>query len=136
MKYSIFSFLFLVTSLSALAGGPTLDGGLSIHIIPDRFPESGATRGFVVTTPIPKQPSKVFLTAKELVDYIVSLPKSDQLNIPRNGIWIYSDGADFYSPATIKEYDKLLSLCSDHHIGVWLGETTWRPALPNLQQKP
>lgn len=136
MKYPIFSFLCLVTSLSAFAGGPTLDGGLSIHIIPDRFSEPGKSRGFVVTTPIPKQPSKVFPTAKELVDYIVSLPKSDQLNIPRNGIWIYSDDADFYSPATIKEYNQVLSLCAEKHISVWLGETTWRPALPNLKQKP
>jgi hypothetical protein len=129
--------LSLLAPAVSIAGGPTLDGGLSVHMIPDRFSNvDGRTGGFVITAPIGQQPAKAFQTAKELFDYVRSQPKSDLLDIRRNGVWIYSDGRDDYSPATVKEYNKLLSLCADAKITIWLGETTWRPALPNLQQKP
>lgn len=131
----LLSFLCLFASaVVSVAGGPTLEGALSVRMMPDGF--VGTKVGFVITGPISKQQAKPFRTAKELFAYARSQPKSHDLDLSRNGIWIYIDRPDDYSPTSVKEYNALLSLCSDNHITVSLAATTWRPALPNLRQEP
>jgi hypothetical protein len=133
MKYVIFAVLVTFGAIGSRAGGPVLEHGLSIHFMPDLYDLHG---GFVVIDPAEEHPCRTFHTAKELVAWILTQPKSDRLNIPRNGIWIYADDPDFYSPGAKAEFDSLLKLCSEKKIETTLGLTHWRPAMPELRQKP
>lgn len=128
------AFFVLCASLrSLIAGGPVLEAGLSIHMMPDRYDLHG---GFVIILPSADHPTKTFHTAKELFAYIQAQPKSELLDIPRNGIWIYSNDPDYYTAATRNEFNALLALCAKNRVSVFIGFTTWRPALPNLRQQP
>src|ERR1039458_5629892 len=82
------TFIFALT-IGLFAGGPSLDNGLSIHMIPDCFPFKG---GFVVvaSTSLHEQPSQPFRTAKEVFAFITAhLKDTDSMQIRRHGIWIY-----------------------------------------------
>lgn len=139
MKTFGICLLILFAFATALfAGGPSMDNGLSVHMIPDTFPFKG---GFVVvaSTSLHEQPAKPFQTAKEVFAFITAhLKETEDLQIRRHGIWIYAeDPVDIcYTPAARKQYNELLSLCAEKNIPVGLGFTKWRPALPEMKQKP
>jgi hypothetical protein len=133
MKHLFFAIILLITASRARAGGPVLDGGLRIQFMSDAYHLHG---GFVTVDPSPGHPCKTFHTAKELFTHIQAQPKTAILNIRRNGIWIYMTELELYSRSAKAEFNSLLALCNAKKLEVHLGVTTWRPALPNLRQKP
>jgi hypothetical protein len=117
-------FLLLTTTL-AVGAEPTRDGGLSVHILPDRVAKfSGGHGGFTVTDPATGNPGSTYATPKELLAYFQQLPAA----VRQNGIWVVTTHPDSYSDIEQAKLKELIALCAGNDIPIY---TCRASELPN-----
>ena len=98
-----------------MAAEPTREGGLSVHMLPDRVAKiSGEHGGFTVTDPTTKQPA-TYAEPQELLAYFQHLPESVQ----QNGIWIVTTHPTSYSEAEQVKLTALGALCAEKKIPIY-----------------
>jgi hypothetical protein len=117
-------FLLLTTAL-AFGAEPTRNGGLSVHMLPDRVAKfSGGHGGFTVTDPATKKPGITYATPKELLAYFQQLPATVQ----QNGIWVVTTDPDSYSDSEQAKLKELIALCVGKDVPIY---TCRASELPN-----
>ena len=150
-KFGIIALLCVLafaSGLLAASSHPTAHNkiqGLAIMLVPTGpFKDNLSSGGFaVVASPgLRNQSAKPFYTAEEVFAFIQAPPKDPDhaglLNVSQNGVWIYAEPNPdvYYTPAATEEYNKLLRLCEKHNIPVFLGDTDWKRALPDVKGEP
>jgi hypothetical protein len=120
------TILVLLLSASFLAAEePKREGGLSVHMLPDRVAKlDGKQGGFNVTDPSTKEGSVTYPTPEELVAHFQRLAES----VRANGIWIVTTHPDSYSEGEQTKLKALFGLCADAKIPVY---TCRASELPN-----
>ena len=117
-------FLLLTASL-VIATEPMRDGGLSVHMLPDRIAKlSGGHGGFTVTDPTTNRRGSTYAEPKELLAYFQQLPPTVQ----QNGIWIVTTDPDAYSESEQTKLKALVALCIGKTIPIY---TCRASQLPN-----
>jgi len=102
--------IFLLTATFLVAAEPTREGGLSVHMLPDRVAKlSGEHGGFTVTDPATKQRGSTYVEPKQLLAYFQHLPAAVQ----QNGIWIVTSHPDSYSESEPAKLKALIALCAE-----------------------
>jgi hypothetical protein len=111
------AILILILGTSMLiAAEATREGGLSVHMLPDRVAEiSGQHGDFTVTEPATKQPGATYAQPKELLAYFHQLPTSVQ----QNGIWIVTTHPSSYSETEQATLKTLVTLCAAEKIPLY-----------------
>ncbi len=112
------TFLFLLLIASTLsAAEPTREGGLSVHLLPDRVATlSGGHGGFTVTDPATRQPGETYARPEELLDYLSRLPPA----IRENGIWIVTTNPSAYAESEQAKLKSLAKLCAEKKIPLYI----------------
>jgi hypothetical protein len=109
-------FILFLTASMLVAAEPTRDGGLSVHMLPDRVAKiSGEHGGFTVTDPATKQSGATYGEPKELLAYFLTLPASVQ----QNGIWIVTTHPSSYSEAEENTLKALAVLGAEKKIPIY-----------------
>jgi hypothetical protein len=110
-----FLILFLTGSM-LIAAEPTREGGLSVHMLPDRVAKiNGEHGGFKVTDPATKQRGTTYAHPEELLTYFQRLPAS----VRQNGIWIVSTHPSSYSESEQAKLMALSALCTEKKIPIY-----------------
>ena len=104
----------LLLAASVLIGAePTREGGLTVHMLPDRVAKINAQHGgFTITNPANKEPGTTYAEPKQLVTYFLSLPAEVQWN----GIWIVLTNPAAYSETEQAKLKSLVALCAGKKI--------------------
>jgi len=111
----IILFLLLTTTL-VIAVEPARDGGLSVHMLPDRVAAlSGGHGGFTVTNPVTKRMGKTYAEPGELLAYFQQLPTA----VRENGIWVVTTHPDSYSDKEQAKLKTLIALCVSQNIPIF-----------------
>jgi hypothetical protein len=98
------------------AAEPSCQGGLSVHMLPDRVAALDHTLGgFTVTDPVSSQPGETLAGLKELLDYFQHLPATVQ----ENGIWVVTTHPSAYSESERTKLKTLVTLCGGRKIPVF-----------------
>ena len=93
--------------------------GVSLHMLPKRVAEIGASRwGFTVDG---KQ--NVFQTAEELLNYF----RQQKINVQQNGIWIVTTSPDAYSNEELKVLEEVKSMCRREKIPLFICRASQLP---------
>lgn len=109
-------FILLLTASMLSAAEPTREGGLSVHMLPDRVAEiDGQHGGFTVTDPATRQPGTTYGQPRELLDYLSHLPAS----IQQNGIWVVTTNPSSYSEGEQAKLKALAKLCAEKKIPLY-----------------
>ena len=109
-------FILLLTASMLSAAEPTREGGLSVHMLPDRVAEiDGQHGGFTVTDPATRRPGATYGQPKELLDYLSHLPAS----IQQNGIWAVLTNPTSYSEGEQAKLKALAKLCAEKKIPLY-----------------
>ena len=108
--------ILLLTATFLVAAEPTREGGLSVHMLPDRVAKiSGEHGGFTVTDPATKERGTTYPQPKELLTYFQHLPAAVQ----QNGIWIVTTHPDSYSESEQAKLQALIALCTEKKIPIY-----------------
>ena len=108
--------IFLLTASMLVAAEPTREGGLSVHMLPDRVAKiSGEHGGFTVTDPATKHRGATYAEPKELLAYFLGLPASVQ----QNGIWIVTTHPSSYSENEEVTLKALAALCAEKKVPIY-----------------
>jgi len=107
--------LFLTTSMLT-AAEPTREGGLSVHMLPNRVAEIGGHHGgFAITDPSTRRPGATYAQPKDLLDYFLRLPGT----IQQNGIWIVTTNPSSYSETEQAKVKTLATLCAEQNVPLY-----------------
>jgi hypothetical protein len=108
--------ILLITTSLLVAAEPTREGGLSVHMLPDRVAKiSGEHGGFTVTDPATKHRGATYAEPKELLAYFLGLPASVQ----QNGIWIVTTHPSSNSEAEETTLKALGALCAEKKVPIY-----------------
>ncbi|HEX7517387.1 MAG TPA: hypothetical protein VF345_08890 [Chthoniobacterales bacterium] len=119
------TLVLLLTASFLAAAEPKRDGGLSVHMLPDRVAKlDGKHGGFTVSDPSAKEGNITYPTPEELVAYFQRLSES----VRANGIWIVTTHPDSYSEGEQTKLKALIALCAEKKIPVY---TCRASELPN-----
>ena len=115
--YNMKTIILLLLSASILlATEPTRQGGLSVHVLPDRVAKlSNEHGGFTVTDPVTKERGTTYATPKELLIFFERLPATVQ----QNGIWIVVTDPSSYSEIEHAKLTELIKICDQKKIPIY-----------------
>jgi tetratricopeptide (TPR) repeat protein len=117
-----------------LHAAPKREGGLSVHLSPERTPEIFGVdkKGFIVSQSKDLKPVKerpLFDTPEELIKYFLNQPQ----DIQKNGIWVVTTNPQAYSKLEIGSTETLKKLCREKNIKLFFCRASvlpsgWLPA--------
>ena len=108
--------LFLLITSLLVAAEPLRNGGLSVHLLPDRVAKlSGERGGFTVTDPATRNTGGTYGDPKAMLAYFRHLPAATQ----QNGIWIVTTHPSSYSEAEQTRLKALVALCTAQGIPIY-----------------
>jgi hypothetical protein len=122
--------LLLLTTTLLVAAEPSREGGLSVHMLPERVARLGNEHGgFTVTDPGSKNRGATYAEPGELLTYFRRLPA----DVQQNGIWIVTTDPSAYSKSEHSKLKALIALCAQQKIPLYLCRAIelpngWKPA--------